>query len=119
MGRRRGGLVERGSGLCCAMVCYAVLCYGGGYVRALGGPRASPLRSMWEGGLRCGVLCHAVLCWVAWEMGGLCTGFRGAAGISPALDVGGWVKVWRVMSCCVMSCNVMLCYVMLWGEGSR
>ena len=60
-----------------------------------------------------GVLRRAVL----W--GGLCTGFRRAAGISPALNVGGWVKVWRVMSGCVMSCNVMLCYVMLWGEGSR
>ena len=65
--------------------------------------------------------CYVMLCCVGLyeRMGGLCTGFRGAAGISPALDVGGWVKVWRVMSCCVMSCNVMLCYVMLWGEGSR
>ena len=62
VGRRGGDLVERGSGLCCAMVCYAVLCYGGG----------------------------------------LCTGFRRAAGISPALNVGGWVKVWRVMTCCVV-----------------
>ena len=78
VGRRRGDLVERGSGLCCAMVCYAVLCYGGGYVRALGGPRASPLRSMWEGGLRCGVLCHAALCRVMLCYAMSCYGERGA-----------------------------------------
>ena len=47
------------------------------------------------------MLCYGVLRRAAlW--GGLCTGFRRAAGISPALNVGGWVKVWRVMPCCIV-----------------